>query len=318
MKAMTRIQVTCIYAALTMPWLALASAGLAHAQMGADNVAGSINLGARGGIAPAAPVRTAPAQAHPDSPVEFSFRADVATDYIYRGTTLSAHQPAAGASFEAALGMFYGGATITTVKLPSQPVAEITMNGGIRPRLGDVQFDFGASYFSYPGETPPAGVTAGINYWEAVARADTKVGELLRVAGGFAYSPDVSNTGAWSKYAAFGLGLDLPGNVTPRDIGVSLTGGLGYSWFGNQSATLGGFPLPAYLNWNAGVTFTYKNLNLDLRYSDTNLSKENCFVFTGDPHATPGVRPNAITNPDGLVSGWCNATFVAKYWFAFN
>jgi len=29
-----------------------------------------------------------------------------------------------------------------------------------------------------------------------MARADTKLGELLRVAGGFAYSPNVSNTGA--------------------------------------------------------------------------------------------------------------------------
>src|SRR5262245_13477027 len=216
---MTRIQVTCIYAALTMPWLALASAGLAHAQMGADNAAGSINLGARGGIAPAAPVRTAPAQARPDSPVEFSFRADVATDYIYRGTTLSAHQPAVGAAFEATLGMFYGGASIATLKLPSQPVAEIATIRGIPPKLGEVQFDFGATYFAYPGETPPPGVTAGINYWEAVARADTKLGELLRVAGGFAYSPNVSNTGAWSQYAAFGLGLDLPGSLLPQDFG---------------------------------------------------------------------------------------------------
>ena len=214
--------------------------------------------------------------------------------------------------------MFYGGASIASVQLPSQPVGEIAMTGGVRPKLGEVQFDFGATYFAYPGETPPPGVTAGINYWEALARADTKLGEFLNVAGGFAYSPNVSNTGAWSKYAAFGLGLDLPGTALPQDLSASLTGGVGYSWFGNQSAALGGFPLPAYLNWNAGVTFTYKNLNLDLRYYDTNLSKEDCFVFTGDPTATLGGRPNLVTNPAGLSSQWCNATFVAKYWFAFN
>ena len=86
-----------------------------------------------------------------------------------------------------------------------------------------------------------------------MARADTKLGERLRVAGGFAYSPNVSNTGAWSKYAAFGIGLDLPSNLMPRDITASVTSGAGYFWFGNQSAALGGFPLPAYLNWNAGV-----------------------------------------------------------------
>jgi uncharacterized protein (TIGR02001 family) len=315
---MNRAQAGRVHAAFAAVWLALASVGSAQAQPGSNNPTGSINLGAHGGVAPEAPVRPAPGQDRPDSPFEFSFRAGFATDYIYRGTTLSAHQPALGAAFEAALNMFYGSATIASVKLPSQPVAEISIAGGVRPKLGDVQFDFGATYFSYPGETPPVGVPAGINYWEALARADTKIGELLRVAGGFAYSPNVSNTGAWSEYAAFGLSLDLPGNALPRDISASVTGGAGYSWFGTQSAALGGFRLPAYLNWNAGVTFTHKSLNLDLRYYDTNLSKENCFVFTGDPNATPGGRPDPITNPEGLVSRWCSATFVAKFWFAFN
>ena len=55
--------------------------------------------------------------------------------------------------------------------------------------------------------------------------------------------------------------------------------------------------LPAYLNWQAGVTFTHKAFNLDLRYYDTNLSKENCFVFTGDPNARPGGRVNLVHQP---------------------
>ena len=56
---------------------------------------------------------------------------------------------------------------------------------------------------------------------------------------------------------------------------------------GNQSPDLGGFPLRAYLNWQAGVTFTRKLFNLDLPIS-TPTSKENCFVLTGDPNARPG------------------------------
>lgn len=76
--------------------------------------------------------------------------------------------------------------------------------------------------------------------------------------------------------------------------------------------------MPAYLNWQAGVTFTRKIFNLDLRYYDTNLSRENCFVLTGDPNARPGGVINPITNPEGLTSRWCSATFVAKLWFEFN
>src|SRR5262245_38170871 len=106
-NAMTRTQAAC--AALTMLFPALASGGSAYAQAAPDNAVGSINLGARGGIALGAPVRTLPAQDSPDSPVEFNFRTGLATDYIYRGTTLSAHQPAGGAALEATLGMFYAG-----------------------------------------------------------------------------------------------------------------------------------------------------------------------------------------------------------------
>jgi hypothetical protein len=121
------------------------------------------------------------------------------------------------------------------------------------------------------------------------------------------------NTGAWSKYAAFGLGVDLPNAVLPQDVAASVTAGVGYYWFGNQSAALGGFALPAYYNWNAGLTFKRKIFSLDLRYYDTNLSKENCFVFTGDPNASPGGQVNPVTNPEGLTSGWCSATFRATY-----
>src|SRR4029079_11997493 len=103
---------------------------------------------------------------------------------------------------------------------------------------------------------------------------DYKISEAWRAAGGFAYSPDVSNTGAWSFYAAAGLGYEVPASFLPAGIGASITAAAGYSWFGRQSAALGGFALPDYLNWQAGVTFTYNLLNLDLRYYDTNLSRE--------------------------------------------
>ena len=249
--------------------------------------------------------------------LEFSARAGVASDYIYRGTTLSDHGPAAGAAFETKFGPLYAGTTVATVKLPTEPVAELTFAGGIRRKIATIDFDLGVTYFAYPGERLP-GETNGINYWEAVIRGDRRIGEQFRVAGGYAYSPNVSNTGAWSQYVAAGVGYDVPGNLLPQNLAVSFTAAAGYSWFGNQAAQLGGFPLPAYLNWQAGVTFTHKAFNLDLRYYDTNLSKENCFVFTGDPGARPGGRVNLVTNPDGLVSNWCGATFVAKAWFALN
>ena len=127
-----------------------------------------------------------------------------------------------------------------------------------------------------------------------------------------------SNTGAWSDYTAFGIGIDLPRKLLRPDFTAVVTGGAGYFWFGNQSAALGGFPLPAYLNWNVGVTFSQKNLHFDLRYYDTNLSKEQCFVLTGDLTGGLSGRIDAVTNPEGRISNWCSATFVGKFWFALN
>jgi Bacterial protein of unknown function (Gcw_chp) len=175
--------------------LAAATGGPARAQTPNDSAAGSIGLGTRGGPAGEGAARAAPSKDSADG-AEFGARAGFASDYIYRGTTLSDRRPAVGAALEAAFGPLYAGAAIASVKLPSQPAAEITLNGGVRPKLWDIDFDFNWTYFLYPGETPGG---AGIEYWELLARADIRIGEALRVAGGFAYSPNVSNTGAWSN-----------------------------------------------------------------------------------------------------------------------
>lgn len=290
----------------------LIAGGSVRGQAPADNSGGAISLGGHGWSSfEAMPVTSDRAA----NQLEFSFRGGFATDYIYRGTTLSDHKPAVGAAVEATFAQLYAGVAVASVKLPTQPAAEISLSSGVRQKIGDIDFDLGVTYFHYPGEISTSPST---DYWQAAFRADKRIAESLRVAGGFAYSPNVSNTGAWSWYAAGGVGIDVPSRLLPPDIGVSFTGGAGYSWFGNQSQELGGFALPSYLNWQAGVTFTHKVFNLDLRYYDTNLSKENCFVLTGDPNARPGGTVDPITNPEGLTSSWCRATFVAKVSFALN
>ena len=288
----------------------LIAGGSVRGQAPADQSGGAISLGGHGWSSFEAMAVTSDRAANQ---LEFSFRGGFATDYMYRGTTLSDHKPAVGAAVEATFAQLYAGVAVASVKLPTQPAAEISMSGGVRQKFGDIDFDLGVTYFLYPGEISTSPST---DYWQAAIRADKRIAESLRVAGGFAYSPNVSNTGAWSWYAAGGVGIDVPSRLLPADIGVSFTGGAGYSWFGNQSQELGGFALPAYLNWQAGVTFTRKVFNLDLRY--TNLSKENCFVLTGDPNARPGGTVDPVTNPEGLTSRWCRATFVAKVSFALN
>ena len=73
-----------------------------------------------------------------------------------------------------------------------------------------------------------AAESKGIN-WEAAIRGETKLRESIRIDGGFAYSPNVSNTGAWSWYGAGGIGYDVASGLLPLNLGVSFTAAAGYS-----------------------------------------------------------------------------------------
>ena len=65
------------------------------------------------------------------------------------------------------------------------------------------------------------------------------------------------------------------------------------------------------LTYALRLGLTWKVFTLDLRYSDTDLSKEECSAFTSDPGATVNGTPIPI-NPVGARSNWCGAAFVAK------
>jgi hypothetical protein len=75
-----------------------------------------------------------------------------------------------------------------------------------------------------------------------------------------------------------------------------------------------GTPYVDYATWNVGIGFTWKVFTLDLRYSDTDLSKGECAVYTSDYTARFTANPSAY-NPLGVSSNWCGSRFVAKLAF---
>ena len=158
-------------AAATVTWLMLVAVCPAHGQVPAEISGGMISLGGRGWL-PAEGNSTSDRSANQFG---FDVRAGFASDYMYRGTTLSDHKPAVGAAMEATFAQFYAGVSVASVKLPTQPAAEITVSGGVRQKIGDIDFDLRATYFLYPGEIS---TTNGIDYWEAAIRADKRITEL--------------------------------------------------------------------------------------------------------------------------------------------
>ena len=241
------------------------------------------------------------------------------TDYLYRGLSYSAHQPSVGTYVDAQYGWFYAYTNFNSVKFSTSPAVEVTVSTGIRPTLGPFDFDIGAAYYYYPGEIGPD----LSNYWEAHATVSHKLTEKLTLGATLAYAPDVWQSGAWGTYAAGAISLDLPTELLPTGVGWTLSGDLGRSVFGRTSSAGGvsaggaGLPLPAYTNWRAGLTFSYNVLKLGLNYTDTTLSKEKCYVMTGDLGALAGGVSTA-DNPTGLRSALCGATFSATLGFEIS
>ncbi len=242
------------------------------------------------------------------------------TDYIYRGISYSAHQPSVGTYVDAQQGWLYVYTNFNSVRFSTSPAVEVTMAAGARPTLGPFEFDIGAAYYYYPGELGPE----LSNYWEAHATVSYKLTDKITLAPTLAYAPNVWQTGAWGTYFAGTLSLDLPSELLPADVGWTLSLDLGRWLFGptssggGVSAAGGGLPLPDFTNWHAGLTFSYRVFKLGLNYTDTNLSKENCYVLTGDLGAIPGGISNPGNNPFGLRSGLCGATFSATLGFDIN
>jgi uncharacterized protein (TIGR02001 family) len=257
------------------------------------------------------------ADAKADGAFDVEINAYLMSDYIYRGVSLSERKPSVATSVEARWRGFYVATNVQSVDLPTQPASEVTWSGGYRWPLWGFEFDLGANYFWYPGEILDPGA-ASTSYWEYALKVDRDlIKDQLTLKTVFGYSPNVSGTGAWGTYSEAGFEIVLPALLTNVEWQLNLNAG--YWRFGNTSPTVGGFPLPAYANWHVGLEFTfYKYLTLDLSYYDTNLSKEDCFVFTGDTMATPGGVPNAVSNPDGLQSQLCGAVFVGTLSVKFN
>jgi hypothetical protein len=124
--------------AVAVAWALFVAGGSAQGQASTGTYGGATSLGGHDWSSfEAVPVPSA----REANQFELSFRGGFATDYMYRGTTLSDHKPAVGAAVEATFGQLYAAAAVASVKVPTQPSAEVTMSGGVRRTIGNIDFD---------------------------------------------------------------------------------------------------------------------------------------------------------------------------------
>jgi uncharacterized protein (TIGR02001 family) len=236
------------------------------------------------------------------------------SDYVYRGVSLSERGPSVSSFVGLARGGFYVSGQVYTVRLPTDPAAELTVTGGVRREVAGIEFDLSAEYYYYPGETPAPG-SGTTNYWQSGISASRRIFDAFEIVGRATYAPNSWNSGAWGAYGAGEIKIDLPKFKLPNQNEVTWTLGaeLGHQSFGTTSQ---GTVLPSYAHWRLGTAFKYDVLSFDLSYHETNLSKEDCFVLAGDS-ATSGVGRFA-SNPGGLQSNLCGRALVATLSFEFK
>jgi len=283
--------------------------------------------------APPAPV------AAPTPEWDLAFGGAVGTDYNFRGITQSDHRPYVGVYSELRYNptwlpnvQLYYGSGGESIDFPNHAAAEVDFYGGFRPTFGALALDFGNWYYYYPGgqgfgneagavaAALPNGnvVKSKLSFDEWYAKATYTFNDYVALTGDVFYDPNWLNSGAYGTYASGILKLTAPSSWTPTGIGASISGELGHYWFGTSDAFYGvplfpaGVKYPEYTHWNVGLDFTWKVFTLDLRYYDTDLTKANCNILTSDHTASFNAASVTSTNPGGLASNWCGASFIAK------
>lgn len=279
------------------------------------------------------------------SPWDVAFGAAISSDYRFRGITQSNRQASVFAYFEPRYNVnenlqLYAGVAGNSISFANRAAAEIDVYAGIRPTIGPVAFDFGVFGYLYPGgqcieANPITGVPLcapganvllngnvmkkDVSFYEVYGKALWTINDMFAVGVNGYYSPNFLNTGADGTYVSGTAKFTAPGSLFGSSgIGAYISGEYGYQFLGTSdgfysivaSGTGPGINYKDYATWNVGIGFTYKVFTLDLRYSDTDLSKGNCNAFTSDFTGTGTTFVTPINT--GVGSKWCGSAFVAK------
>jgi len=278
------------------------------------------------------------------SPWDVAFGSALMNDYVFRGITQSNHKPSVAAYFEPRYNItkdiqLYVGVSGESISFANRAAAEIDFYGGARWTIGPVVLDGGFWYYYYPGGqcfntaafgadclansgglgSLPNGnvIKADMSFWEVYFKPTWNVNDSLAIGGNLFYTPSMMNSGASGLYVSGTAKYTLPATILPSGIGAYVSGEFGRQYLGTTDSFYGvtGFPngidYADYNTWNVGLGFTYKVFTLDLRYSDTDLSKADCNAYTSDYTASFNGSFSPI-NPTGVGSNWCGATFIAK------
>jgi uncharacterized protein (TIGR02001 family) len=241
---------------------------------------------------------------------DVEFGASAVTDYNFRGFSVSNRGPSVSGYVRPIYHGFYAGLIASTIDLPFGSTA-LDAHAGFRRQLGPVLFDARFTYYHFPNSVlPTTTVPANFDYWEVQTRPTWIVNDALLLIAHAGHTPSFANSDAPATWLSGSLVVKGPFTPLPG-WGAYASAELGHHWLGTTRFNV---DLPNYLAWNVGAGLVYRMFTFDLRYFESSMSKEECWVLTGDLGAAPGGIPSPV-NPLGLRSNWCGSAIVGKVTF---
>jgi uncharacterized protein (TIGR02001 family) len=205
-----------------------------------------------------------------DLPGELSTTLTFATDYDYRGMSLTQRLPAGQASLDWALspGPFVGVWTSNVDFAGDGPSIELDYYGGLEATLAATDLSATFLYYTYPALADVE------SYPETYFQADRVFGPV-ELDAFVAYTWDLNGVESQGVYPRFTAKLPLPH-------AFELATHVGYQWASDPQAV----GTPSYFDWSFGVSLEVWGIDLTLAYVDTNLSRAAC-GGTNDCSARP-------------------------------
>lgn len=193
------------------------------------------------------------------APDNFSANIALTTDYVFRGETQSANQPAIQGGFDWAYNNFNLGIWASnvdfTAAIPDTDL-EIDYYGGYSNAIGSFNYSLGVFYYTYPGADDGA---AELDYFEFIPSLSYTFSDVAfepSVYVQYGFSPDYFGEEGTGHNFEGGIGFSLP-------MGFGLDG-----WIGHQE--LDGDSLGADIEWTywgVGLTKSALGFDLDFRYN---------------------------------------------------
>ncbi len=199
------------------------------------------------------------------------------TDYVFRGFSQSAEEPAIQGGVDFTCGRFYAGVWGSSVDFAGLVSAEVDIYGGFKHTTGPITWDVGLIYYAYAGRFAD---DIDANFLELKLGASGEVWKGGTLGGTVFYSPDAqfSVGPSWTFEGTLAQALPKFHMFTP-----TVSGTVGHVNFTDIDGD--------YTYWNVGLTLGFlEKWSVDVRYWDTDIDGCTSGVFSCDSRVVGTVK----------------------------